>query len=133
MDEESADDPQGMDAGQTEGLVTVGEDGQGYMVVEVINVEEDPEQRGDNDDFVLAGDLDSEVLSTLQNSKKLQGEASLLSDGGDMSTCFGFVVIQFISFTLNNSLSLIYFICFQEDDGEIDTITDDKSSIQLLN
>lgn len=69
-----------------ETLMAVGEDGQRYMVVEVINMEEDENsqiQLQDKDDNMEIAELYLEDEDPLQDKNQVDR---------DMSTCFGFVV-----------------------------------------
>lgn len=76
-------------------LAVAGEDGQQFVVVEVVNSEGTPIEQSehDTDSFILP--TDEEVLLTLQNSKKLLEEPQ-----EDMSNCFGFMVCNALSITL---------------------------------
>lgn len=71
---------------QKEAIMAVGEDGQRYMVVEVINMEEDENsqiQLQDKDDNMEIAELYLEDEDPLQDKGQVDR---------DMSTCFGFVV-----------------------------------------
>lgn len=83
-EENSMDEAELQDKKET--IMAVGEDGQRYMVVEVINMEEDENsqiQLQDKDDNMEIGELYLEDEDPLQD--KGHGDR-------DMTTCFGFVV-----------------------------------------
>lgn len=72
---------------KNETIMAVGDDGQRYMVVEVINMEEDENselQLQDKDDHMEIAELYLEDEVDPLESKKDQEQ--------DMTTCFGFVV-----------------------------------------
>lgn len=134
-DDENSMDESELQEDKKETIMAVGEDGQRYMVVEVINMEEDENsqiQLQDKDDNMEIAELYLEDEDPLQD--KGHGDR-------DMTTCFGFVV----SWTLNHCdhcdhCEIVYgtaLICFsflnlQEEDGAEDEEEIQKSSIQLL-
>lgn len=94
---------QDMPTTKKETIMAVGEDGQRYMVVEVINMEEDENsqiQLQDKDENMEIAELYLEDEDPLQDKGQVDR---------DMSTCFGFVVSFFFSklsteihFTMSN-------------------------------
>lgn len=81
---ESLDDPL-IESGERL-LAVAGEDGQQFVVVEVVNADGQTMEQSEHDPDSFMLPTDEEVLLTLQNSKKLLEEPQ-----EDMSNCFGFM------------------------------------------